>query len=86
MDVRAIVLKNLAVTVVESSPVPFPEDVTDEMMIDEFWLDSLAFANLMVRIEADLGCLPLTFFDGTDFPRTVGELVHSYQQKLVVSE
>jgi hypothetical protein len=82
MDVRATVLKNLAVTVQESSPVPFPDEVTNEMMIDEFWLDSLAFANLLIRIETELGCAPLTFFDGGDFPRTVGDLISNYQNRL----
>jgi hypothetical protein len=86
MDVREIVLKNLTATVIESSPIPIPDEVTDDMMIDEFWLDSLAFANLLIRVENDLGCAPLTFLDGAVFPRTVGELVNCYLHKLIVPE
>lgn len=79
MDVRSVVLKQLAAIVTETSPVPFPAEVSDEMMLDELWLDSLAFVQLLTRIESELGCGPLTFFEGTDFPRTIGDLVKTYQ-------
>lgn len=79
MDVRPVILKQLAAIVTESSPVPFPAEVSDEMMLDELWLDSLAFVQLLTRIESELNCAPLTFFEGTDFPRTIGDLIKIYQ-------
>lgn len=85
MDIHAVVIKQLATTVAESSPLPFPAEVSDNMMLDEFWLDSLAFAQLLTRIETELGCAPLTFFDGADFPRTIGDLVKGYQNQAIAA-
>lgn len=85
MEIRTVVLDQLAVTVAEASPVPFPADVPDAMMLDEFWLDSLAFAQLLTRIETALGCVPLTFVEETEFPRTVGDLVKVYQVKALAA-
>lgn len=79
MDVRTVILEQLAALVAASSPIPFPAEVSDETMLDEFWLDSLAFVQLLTRIEAELGCPPLTFIDSVDFPRTIGDLVKAYQ-------
>ncbi len=85
MDVRSVILKQLAAIVTESSPVPFPAEVSDEMMLDELWLDSLAFVQLLTRIESELGRDPLTFFEGTDFPRTLGDLVKTYQAQAMAT-
>lgn len=81
MNTREVILKQLAAIVTESSPVPFPAEVSDAMMLDEFWLDSLAFVQLLTRIEAELQCEPLTFFEGAEFPRTIGDLVKIYEEK-----
>lgn len=84
MTVRDVILRQLAAVVAQSSPLPLPEDVSDETMLDEFWLDSLSFAHLLAGIESELKCTPLTFFEGVGFPRTVGELVGCYQDKTQV--
>jgi hypothetical protein len=76
MDIRTIVLKQLALIVAEYSPLPFPEDVSDDMMLDEFWLDSVAFTSLLTGIET--GFIPNQILRGIAFPRTIGELVQSY--------
>lgn len=85
MDVHGIVLDKLAVTVGESSPMPFPESVSDDMMLDEFWLDSVALANLFIRIEEALNCSQVSFTDGTEFPRTVGDVVRIYEKKALAT-
>lgn len=81
MNTHDVVLKQLATIVKESSAMPFPETVTDEMLLEEFWLDSLALANLFIGIENELNCGPQPFTDANDFPRTVGALVQFYEQR-----
>jgi acyl carrier protein len=85
MNIRTTVLKNLAAIVAEFSPLPFPDEVPDDMRLDEFWLDSLAFANLLAGIETDLGCPPLVMIDEVSFPRTIGELVGAYEQNMLAA-
>ena len=81
MQIREIVLKHLASVVETNSPLPFPEDVSDEMFLDDFWLDSIAFTSLVTGIEAELGIIPLPILKGTAFPRTIGELVQAYEDE-----
>lgn len=78
MHIREVVLHHLAEVVTANSPLPFPEDVSDEMFLDDFWLDSIAFTSLVTGIEADLGFIPLAILEGSTFPRTIGELVQVY--------
>jgi len=41
MNIRDVVLRHFAAIVAESSPVPFPDTVTNDMKLDEFWFDSM---------------------------------------------
>ena len=79
MSIREIVLKHLAAIVAEHSPVPFPDDVTDDTMLDEFWLDSVAFAALVSGLEAEVGYIPSDILEGAFYPEAVGELVAMYE-------
>lgn len=83
MQIREIVLKHLATVVETNSPLPFPEDVSDEMFLDDFWLDSIAFMSLVTGIETELGFIPLPILKGTSFPRTIGELIQAYEAEAV---
>ena len=85
MQIRAVVLKHLAAVVEANSPLPFPEVVNDEMFLDEFWLDSVAFTSLVTGIEAELGFIPFAILKGTAFPRTIGELVQAYEDEAVAA-
>jgi len=81
MSIRKIVLNHLAAVVEANSPLPFPEDVSDEMFLDDFWLDSISFTNLLIAIEAELGFIPIGILTGASFPRTIGELVKLYEEE-----
>lgn len=79
MDMREIVLKSLAATVEKYSPIPFPSEVSDEARLDDFWLDSVIFMELLTKIEDQVGYIPQEILDGSLFPATIGELVAMYQ-------
>jgi hypothetical protein len=74
-------LKYLAATVEEHSPLPFPEEIDEEMPLKEFWLDSVAFAGLLTAIEGEVGYIPSTILGGVAFPETIGELIVAYEQE-----
>ena len=78
MSIRETVLTQLAAIVEEHSVFPFPDDVTDNTKLDEFWLDSIAFAALISGLEESMGYIPENFLDRTFFPESVGELVKMY--------
>lgn len=79
MNVRDHVLRHLADIVREHSPESLPESLTDEMGLDEFWLDSVAFVTLISRLERAVGYIPPPILEGTLYPNTVGELVAMYE-------
>ena len=80
MSIREIVLQELATLVEEFSPMPFPDDVTDETQLDEFWLDSVAFMTLITNLEERLGMIPPAIMQGEFIPKTVGEFVAMYAE------
>lgn len=84
MQIREVVLKYLAVVVEENSPLPFTEQIEEEMLLEDFWLDSIAFTSLVTGIESEVGFIPLAILKGTDFPRTIGELVQMYENEALV--
>lgn len=81
MNIRETVLFHLAETVEKSSPVPFPDDVNDSTRLDEFWLDSVAFAQLISRLDAELGFVPTAILEGAYYPETIREMVMIYEQQ-----
>lgn len=82
MDIRTIILKHLTTVVENFSPIAFPEHVADNMLLDEFWLDSVAFTSLLTGIEAEVGFIPKDILTGTYFPDTIGEFIALYQKEL----
>ena len=78
MNIREIVKTELATVVTENSPVPFPDEIDDDAPLDEFWLDSIAFASLLTAIEKRVGYIPTEIVEGVFFPTTFGELVSAY--------
>ena len=80
MTLREIIIKQLASIVEEYSPVPFPNDVSDDALFDDFWLDSVAYVSLTSRLETELGIVPEEIVSGVAFPETVGEFVELYER------
>lgn len=79
MNIREIVQSKLASVVEASSPVPFPDTISDDDLLDAFGLDSVAFMSLLVQIEAEVGYIPTAILEGDFYPETFGELVAAYQ-------
>ena len=59
MNIRNIVLARLEQAVAEHSPMPFPEQIDDDIELDIFGLDSLAFMELLTSIEKEVGFIGL---------------------------
>lgn len=78
MNIREIVYTNFAAVVTESSPVPFPDEISDDTLLEDFWLDSVAFTSLLARLEKEVGYIPTNILEGTFFPETFGDLVSAY--------
>jgi acyl carrier protein len=78
MNVRNVVQSQLQRVVAEHSPMPFPEDIEDDDELDFFGLDSLAFMELLIGVEKELGYIPRTILEGDVYPETFGELVSAY--------
>ncbi len=83
MEIRRIILAQLQLAVEEFTPLPFPSDVDDDMLLDEFRLDSVAFTNLLVGLEQQLGFIPSGMLRGIAFPETVGEFIEAYESEAV---
>lgn len=78
MSIRDIVQEKLAAVVGENSPVDFPDSIDDDDLLEDFWLDSVAFAELLTRIEGEVGYIPAPILEGDLYPETFGELVGAY--------
>lgn len=78
MSIRDIVQEKLASVVEENSPVDFPDTIDDDDRLEDFWLDSVAFAELLTRIEGEVGYIPAPILEGDLYPETFGELVGAY--------
>ena len=79
MNIRNIVLNRLEQAVAEHSPMTFPEEMDDDIELDMFGLDSLAFMGLLTSIEKDIGYIPRAILEGDLYPATFGELVSAYE-------
>lgn len=79
MTIREIVQRQLAAVVAEYSPIPFPDTIGDDDLLEAFGLDSVAYTSLLTRIEEDVGYIPTAILEGDFYPETFGELVSAYQ-------
>lgn len=84
MNIREMILQELAKLVEEFSPLPFPDTVSDQTRLDEFWLDSIAFMMLITNLEEKVGIIPSTITKGEFQPKTVGDFVAMYVEELAV--
>ena len=79
MTIREIVRHQLAAVVEEASPMPFPDTIHDDDLLEAFGLDSVAYTSLLTRIEEEVGYIPTAILEGDFYPETFGELVAAYQ-------
>ncbi len=56
--------------------------LSDDLVLIESGLDSLAFAVLVVRLEGQLGVDPFTASEERDFPVTMRDLIATYEGAL----
>ena len=78
MDIRNVIQSQLKRVVAEHSLMPFPENIEDDDELDLFGLDSLAFMELLIGVEKELGYIPRTILEGDLYPETFGELISAY--------
>ena len=78
VTIRDIVQRQLTAMAAQSSPLPAPEAIDDEDLLETFGLDSVAFAELLTRLEEETGYLPPAILEG-DYPETFGELVAAWR-------
>ena len=78
MDIRETIQAKLAAVVAKNSPVPFPDTIDDDDLLDTFGLDSAAFMTLLAEIETNVGYIPTAILEGDLYPETFGELVAAY--------
>ena len=78
MSVRETVEAKLAEVVAKHSLMPFPNVIDDDDELDIFGLDSLAFMNLLMAIEKEVGFIPRAILEGDLYPETFGDLVSAY--------
>ena len=78
MNLRNAILYRLGQAVAKHSPMPFPNSIDDDDELDIFGLDSLAFMNLLMAVEKEVGFIPRAILEGDLYPETFGELVAAY--------
>jgi acyl carrier protein len=59
--------------------------LTDDLVLLESGLDSLAFAVLVVRLEGALGVDPFSASDDIEFPVTLRDFVAAYENAATVA-
>jgi acyl carrier protein len=82
MDIRSLILKQLATVTNQYAPVAFPASVDEDFRFEELWLDSVAFVALISQLEAELGLMPAPLLQGTFQIETVGDFIALYDAAL----
>jgi acyl carrier protein len=77
MSVRASVIAEIAQVAAESKKT-LPT-LTDDLVLLDSGLDSLAIAVLVARLEETLGLDPFTDSDDMAYPVTVGDFIRFYE-------
>ena len=77
MSVRSTILAQIE-QVAEEQHVKLPP-ISDELVLLDSGLDSLAFAILVARLEDTLGFDPFTQSDDVYFPVTLGDFIGVYE-------
>ena len=78
MSVKAAVISEIR-QIAEGSRQPLPP-LTDELVLLDSGLDSLAIAVLVARLEETLGFDPFTESDDVAYPVTLGDFISFYER------
>jgi acyl carrier protein len=76
MDVKTEILSQIRKIAEEQDQYLAP--LTDDLILLDSGLDSLAFAILVARLEDVLGVDPFTTADDTNYPVTLGDFIKRY--------
>jgi acyl carrier protein len=77
MSVRNAVISQIQEIAAESEKSPPP--LTDDLVLLDSGLDSLAIAILVARLEETLGFDPFTESDDVAYPVTLGDFIRFYE-------
>ncbi len=77
MDMRAVIVTSIETIASEQNKTLAP--LADDLVLLNSGLDSLCFAILVTRLEAELGCDPFTISDDVYFPLTLGDFIGFYE-------
>jgi len=77
MSLRPTIISQIEQIAAEQNKKLAP--LTDELMLLESGLDSLAFAVLVARLEDRLGFDPFTASDDVYYPVTLGDFIRFYE-------
>jgi acyl carrier protein len=77
MSVKATVISQIQ-QIAEDNKKSLPP-LTDDLVLLDSGLDSLALAILVVRLEETLGCDPFTESDDMAYPVTLGDFIRFYE-------
>jgi acyl carrier protein len=77
MTIRSAVVSHIEeIAAQNSKPLP---PLTDELILLDSGLDSLAIAILVARLEESLGFDPFTESDDVSYPVTLGDFIRFYE-------
>lgn len=77
MSVKSTVISQIEQIAAEQNKKLAP--LTDDLLLAESGLDSLALAILVARLEASLGFDPFTASDDVYYPTTLGDFIRFYE-------
>jgi len=80
MSVKATVISQIQ-HIAEDNKKSLPP-LTDDLVLLDSGLDSLALAILVVRLEETLGCDPFTESDDMAYPVTLGDFIRFYEHAI----
>jgi len=79
MSIKTIIISQLQQIAEENGQTKELPPLTDDLILTESGLDSLAIAVLVTRLEDKLGVDPFADFTSSSFPVTLGDFVRLYE-------
>jgi acyl carrier protein len=81
MSIKSIIISEIETVAKEQTKELAP--LSDDLPLEDTGLDSLCWATIVARLETSLGVDPFLSSEEVNFPVTVGEFVHSYENALL---
>jgi acyl carrier protein len=86
MSIRSIVISHIQQIAEEDEGKKSLAPLTDDLVLLDSGLDSLALAILVARLEETLGLDPFSASDDVSYPVTLGDFIHLYEQAAAARE